>query len=156
MCHDVSHKRCALVSEGPKLAILCKGGLHKMKCPNAFLPIANLLRYKLNIYWLLGLTPKSVATAKHACIKPLFLFLFLGLSFRGYHFHFMKEVNRGYMQAPIGTFWGQNRNFGIPTGDFSQKAVFLGPRKYRFWQKCRSGIRTLKTGCNRFWLSNTL
>ena len=40
----VSHKRSALVSEGPKLALLCKHGLHKMKCPNAFLP--NLLRYK--------------------------------------------------------------------------------------------------------------
>ena len=44
MCHDVSHKRSALVSECPKLALLCKDGLHKMKCPNAFLP--NLLRYK--------------------------------------------------------------------------------------------------------------
>ena len=39
-----SHKRSALVSEGPKLALLCKHGLHKMKCPNAFLP--NLLWYK--------------------------------------------------------------------------------------------------------------
>ena len=25
--------------------------------------------------------------------------------------------------------------FGIPTGDFAQKAVFLGPRKCRLWQK---------------------
>ena len=41
------------------------------------------------------------------------------------------------------SFGGQNRSFGIPTGDFSQNRSFLGPRKNRFWQKRGSGIQTL-------------
>ena len=44
MSDAVSYKRGALVSEGPELALLCKDSLHKMECPNAFLP--NLLRHK--------------------------------------------------------------------------------------------------------------
>ena len=46
-----------------------------------------------------------------------------------------KNEIRGYLKASIETFGGQNRSFGIPTGDSGNKLYFLGPKKDRFWKK---------------------